>query len=105
MRRRSLITKKGFISNRISSLFQQVSPSTITITRTMFTDKTNIFTVLFTVANIVEMMVMALKHVLITKEGITRWFHKLRKNLFIKISIYFPLLVHRQEYRNDINNK
>jgi hypothetical protein len=34
---------------------------------------------------------------LITKEGITRWLHKLKKNLYIKNSIYFALLVHRQE--------
>jgi hypothetical protein len=32
-----------------------------------------------------------------TEKGITRWFHKLRKNLY-KNSIYFALLVHRQEY-------
>jgi hypothetical protein len=38
----------------------------------------------------------------ITKEGITRWFHKLKKNLYIKNSIYFSLLVHRQEYRNEL---
>jgi hypothetical protein len=43
------------------------------------------------------MMVMALKHVEITKEGFTRWFHKLRKNLYIKNSIYFALLVHLLE--------
>jgi hypothetical protein len=43
-------------------------------------------------------MVMALGE--ITKEGINRWFHKLIKNLYIKNSIYFAQLVHRQEYRN-----
>jgi hypothetical protein len=36
------------------------------------------------------------KHVEITKEGINRWFHKLRKRLYIKNSIYFALLVHRR---------
>jgi hypothetical protein len=35
------------------------------------------------------------------KKGITRWFHKLRKNLY-KNSIYIALLVHRQEYRNKL---
>jgi hypothetical protein len=35
----------------------------------------------------------------ITTEGITRWFHKMRNHFFIKNSIYFVLLVHRQEYR------
>jgi hypothetical protein len=29
---------------------------------------------------------------MLTKEGITRWFHKLRKNLFISNSIYFGRL-------------
>jgi phage anti-repressor protein len=43
-----------------------------------------------------------MKHVEITKEGITRWFHKLIKNLYIKNSIYFAIIVHRQEYRNEI---
>jgi hypothetical protein len=38
----------------------------------------------------------------ITKEDITRWFHKLKKNLYIINSIYFALLVHRQEYRNEL---
>jgi hypothetical protein len=37
-----------------------------------------------------------------TKKGITRWFHKLRKNLY-KNSIYFALLVHRQEDRKFIS--
>jgi hypothetical protein len=37
-----------------------------------------------------------------SKDGITRWFHKLIKNLYIKNSIYFALLVHRQEYRNEL---
>jgi hypothetical protein len=36
----------------------------------------------------------------ITKKGITRCFHKLRKNLY-KNSIYFALLEHRQEYINE----
>jgi hypothetical protein len=35
----------------------------------------------------------------IKKEGVTRWFHKLRKNSYVKNSIYFALQVHRQEYR------
>jgi hypothetical protein len=30
------------------------------------------------------------------KEGMTRWFHKLRKSWYIKNSIHFALLVHRQ---------
>jgi hypothetical protein len=34
------------------------------------------------------------KHVEITKEGITRWFQKLRKNLYIKNS-YITVLVVR----------
>jgi hypothetical protein len=38
----------------------------------------------------------------ITKEGNTRWIHKLRKNFYIKNSIYFALLMHRQEYRNEL---
>jgi hypothetical protein len=42
------------------------------------------------------------KHVELRKKGITRWFNNLRKNLYIKNSIYFTLLVHRQEYRNEI---
>jgi hypothetical protein len=36
-----------------------------------------------------------------TKKGITRWFNQLRKNLY-ENSIYFALLVHRQEYRNEL---
>jgi hypothetical protein len=34
----------------------------------------------------------------LTKEGITRWFHKLRLNI-----IYFALLVHRQKYKNELH--
>jgi hypothetical protein len=30
----------------------------------------------------------------LTKEGITRWFHKMRKNLFVKNSMYFGRLYH-----------
>jgi hypothetical protein len=37
----------------------------------------------------------------VTKLGITRWFHKLKKNSYIKNSIYLGLLVHRQEYRDE----
>jgi hypothetical protein len=41
------------------------------------------------------------KHVEITKDVIIRWFHKLRKNLYIKHSIYFTLLVHRHSCTPD----
>jgi hypothetical protein len=56
---------------------------------------------------IVKMMVMGLGETCWNDEGgyhIT-WFYKLRKNLYKKKSIYFALLVHRQEYRNELENE
>jgi hypothetical protein len=41
---------------------------------------------------------------MLNNEGITRWFHKMRKNLFIKNSIYFGRLCHHQELHETDSN-